>query len=289
MGKSLYLSVEVIKLHSFGRSLVLLAVSVLLLVPAFGAVKRFVPPVPEQIEKELMDMINRDRQALGRRPLLPDPLLQEIARSHSAKMAAEGKLSHTFPGWPAPEQKLSLAGACFLRSSENVAYSQTPFARFIHESLMNSILHKINILEERMRQAGIGVCKKGNDYYISEEFADIIDCPEAGEVTAFMENHLRQWYMEKFGLTLALSSEAKPWARVSAQQNLAGNPIALAPFTDRKLQVIGVSFNELDPILAELKKEIKSNGIKSFAVGVAWGRTTGFPGGTYAVSLVLFE
>jgi hypothetical protein len=275
----------------FRSSLVLpfLACFILLAAPGFGAVKRFVPPSPEQIETELLDMINRDRQLLGRKPLLPDPLLQEIARGHSAKMAAEGKLSHTFPGWPAPEQKLSLAGACFLRNSENVAYSQTPFASFIHESLMNSVLHKINILEERMRQAGIGVCKKGNDYYVSEEFADIIACPDVEKVTAFMENDLRRWYLENFSLNLAVASEAKPWVRVSAQQNLAGNPIALEPFTDRKLQVIGVSYNELQPILAELKKEIRSNGIKSFAVGVAWGRTSSFPGGTYAVSLVLFE
>ncbi len=272
-----------------GLLLPLLACFLLPAAPGFGAIKRFVPPAPEQIEKELLDMINRDRELLGRKPLLADPLLQEIARSHSAKMAEEGRLSHTFPGWPAPEQKLRLAGACFLRNSENVAFSRAPFARFIHESLMNSILHKINILEERMRQAGIGVCKKGNDYYVSEEFADIIACPDVGKVTAFMENSLRQWYMESFGLNLAVTADAGLWARVSAQQNLIGNPIALDPFTDRKVQVIQVSFNELEPILAELKKEIKSNGIKSFAVGVAWGRTTSFPGGTYSISLVLFE
>ena len=125
--------------------------------------------------------------------------------------------------------------------------------------------------------------QKGNDYYVSEEFADIIDCPKAEEITALMENRLRQWYMEKFGLNLPLSAEAKLWARVSAQQNLVGNPIAWEPFTDRRLQVIGVSFNELDPILAELEKEIKSNGIKSFAVGVAWADSMGFPGGRFGL------
>lgn len=278
-----------VKVSRSGLLLPLLACFLLPAAAGLGAVKRFVPPSPEQIETELLEMINRDRQLLGRKPLLPDPLLQEIARGHSAKMAAEGKLSHTFPGWPAPEQKLRLAGACFLCNSENVAFSQTPFAGFIHESLMNSFLHKINILDERVRQAGIGVCKKGSDYYVSEEFADIIACPDTGEITAFMENALRRWYMENFGRNLAVNADVRLWARVSAQQNLIGNPIALDPFTDLKVHVIQVSFNELDPILAELKKEIRSNGIMSFAVGVAWGRTTSFPGGTYAVSLMLFE
>lgn len=271
------------------RILLLLSAWVLTAAPGFGAVKRFVFPTPEQTEKELLDLINSDRQRLGRKPLLPDALLQEIARAHSAKMAEEGKLSHYFPRWPGPEQKLSLAGACFLRNSENVAHSQTPFAAFIHESLMDSLLHRINILDEGMLQAGIGVCKKGNDFYISEEFAAIIDCPQAKETTVLIENDLRRWYLEEFNQDLALAADAGLWARVSAQQNLIDNPMVPAPLNAPKMQVVGVKFNDLGIILAELKKEIRHNRARSFAVGVAWGRTGSFPGGTYSVTLLLFE
>jgi hypothetical protein len=271
------------------RLLLLLAAGLWLAAPGAGAAKRFVFPTPEQIEKEILDLVNRDRRLLGRKPLLPDPLLQEIARAHSAKMAAEGRLSHYFPGWPDPEQKLSLAGACFLRDSENVAHSQTPFAGFIHESLMASPLHQVNILDEGMLQAGIGVCKKGNDYYVSEEFAAIIACPDAGEATAFIENDLRGWYAAEFGQDLALAADAGLWARVAAQQNLIDNPITPAPLNASKVQVIEVKFNDLKTILAELKKEIRRKRTRSFAVGVAWGRSAGFPGGTFSVSLLLFE
>lgn len=272
-----------------GRLLLLLVVLLPLAASGVSAVKRFALPAPEQIEKELLEMINLDRERLGRQPLLPDPRLQEIARSHSAKMAAEGELSHHFPDWPSPEQKLRLGDVCFLASAENVAYSPSPSAKTIHDALMGSAGHRMNILDGRMHQAGIGVCQKGDDLYVSEEFAAIIACPDAGEATAFIADDLRRWYGEEFGQNLALAADAGVWARVSAQQNLIDNPIAPAPLNASKVQVIEVKFNDLETILAELKKEIRHNRARSFAVGVAWGRTAGFPGGTYSVSLLLFD
>lgn len=260
-----------------------------LAVPGFGTVKRYVLPTSEQIETELLAMINRDRERLGRKPLFSQPLLQEIARSHSAKMAVEGKLSHHFPNWPSLEQKLRLGNAYFLASAENIAYSQSPSTPFIHEALMGSVGHRLNILDERMLQAGIGVCQTGNGYYVSEEFAAIIDCPDAEKVTAFIENDLRGWFAGKFKMNLPLYAEARPWARLSAQQNLINNPIALEPFADHKVHLINICFNDLDTVLAELKKEIKSSGIRAITVGVAWGRNPSFPGGTYSVSLLVFE
>ena len=280
---------KAIELRGFGRLYRLLIVSVLLSVFGVGAVERYVPPAAEQIEKEILEMINRDRELAGRNPLLFHPLLQEIARSHSAKMAAEGKLSHHFPDWPSPEQKLRLGNVYFLASAENVAYSQSLSAAFIHEALMGSVGHRQNILDERMLQAGIGVCQTGNDYYVSEEFAAIIDCPDAEKVTAFIENDLRGWFAGKFKMNLPLFAEAKPWARLSAQQNLINNPLALEPFGDHKVRLINICFNDLETILAELKGEIKNSGIKAITVGVAWGRNPSFPGGTYSVSLLLFE
>ena len=272
-----------------GGFLLLLVLAALLPVPGFGAVKRYVPATPEQIETELLDRINQERERLGRKPLSPHPLLQEIARSHSAKMAAEGNLSHFFPGWPSPVDKLRQGNACFLTHAENIASSPTPFAEFIHAALMDSILHRINILDGRMLQAGIGVCQAGNHYYVSEEFAAIIDCPSPDKVMALIENDLCRWYRGEFNSMPVILVEARSMANVSAQQFLINNPIAFEPFAERKMHGITVCFNEIETILAELKKEIKSGGIKAMAVGVAWGRNRSFPGGAYSVSLLFFD
>lgn len=266
-----------------------LAVFCLLAAPGFGAVKRYVPATPEQIETELLEMINLDRERLGRKPLLHHPLLQEIARSHSGKMAAETELSHHFPDWPGPEQKLRLGNVYFLTCAENVAFSPSPSAKFIHEALMGSVGHRTNILDERMLQAGIGVSKAGNDYYVSEEFAAIIDYPSTDKAMALMENDLCRWYKGKFNRMPVILVEARPLAKASAQQFLVNEPISLGPSGDRDMQAINMCYNAMETILAELKKEIKSYRITSLAVGVAWGRNASFPGGTYSICLLLFE
>lgn len=271
------------------RPLAALVLAAWLAAPAAADVKRYVPPGPEQIETELLELVNRERERLGRRALQPHPLLQEIARAHSAKMAAEGRLSHYFSGWPSPEQKLRLANACFLANSENVACSPTPGAGFIHEALMNSVRHRINILDERMLQAGIGVCRAGNRYYVSEEFAAIIECPSAPEVMVAIENSLCRFYREKFGVTPVIAVAARTLARVSAQQKLAGIPISMDFPSPGKMRTVNICFNELDRILAELEKEMLGAGIEALAVGVVWGWKTGFPGGVFSVSLLLFE
>ncbi len=272
-----------------GRFIAALVLAAWLTATGAAAVKRYIPPTPDQIETELLELVNRERVRLGRRALQLHPLLQEIARSHSAKMAAEDKLSHYFPNWPFPEQKLRLGNAYFLASAENIAFSPTPHAEFIHQALMGSVLHRINILDERMLQAGIGVCKTGNNYYVSEEFAAIIDYPSTDKEMALMENDLCCWYKEKFNRMPVILVEARPMARVSAQQFLIDNPISLEPFSDRKMQGINMCYNDLETIRTELKKDIKSYGITALAVGGAWGRNTSFPGGAYSVCLLLFE
>jgi uncharacterized protein YkwD len=266
----------------------LFVVLILLATAGRGAVKRYVPPTPEQIERELLELINRDRAALGRPPLLAHPALQEIARDHSARMAAANELSHYFPGWPRPEQRLQRAGLCFLASSENVARGPSPIARFIHEALMDSVTHRINILDGRMLQAGIGVIKEGEEFYVTQEFAAIIDCPLPEVVMVRIENELVRWHRERYVAPPVIESAARLPARVSAQQYLLGNPLSVGVASERGMHGVTVCYNDLAAILSELKKEIDRGPFAALAVGVAWGRNASFPGGAYAVCLLLF-
>jgi uncharacterized protein YkwD len=266
-----------------------LAVLALWPVAGPGAVKRYVPAAPEQIETELLEMVNRERELQGRGPLVQHPLLREIARSHSAKMATENLLSHYFPGWPPPMEKLRQADVYFLINAENIALSPTPDAGYIHQAFMDSFGHRINILDGRMLQAGIGVVKSGYDYYVTQEFAALIDRPDEEKAMALIEGDLRGWFKEKFGTQAASAVEARSWAKVSAQQYLRGNPISLDLFNERKMHGINICYNDMETILAELKTAKWNAAVSSLAVGVAWGRNAGFPGGTYSVSLLLFE
>ena len=53
-------------------------------------------PRPE-LETQMLDLVNRERQAAGLNPLQPDPELTEVARRHSADMFARGYFSHDTP------------------------------------------------------------------------------------------------------------------------------------------------------------------------------------------------
>jgi len=271
------------------RSILLLVACAWSSTPAGGAVKRYVTPTPEQIETELLELINRDRQRLGREPLLPHPLLQEIARGHSGKMAAERQLSHGFPGWPALEQRMQQGNLCFLASAENVARGQTPFARFIHEALVASFRHRVNILDGRMLQAGIGVCRSGNEYFVTEEFAAIVECPVPEAAMVMIENELARWHQERFAVVPVIQSAARLPARVSAQQYLLGTPLDLRVLSAKGMHGVSICYNDMATILAELKKEICRSPVSSLTVGVAWGRNLSFPGGAYSVCVFFFN
>jgi uncharacterized protein YkwD len=272
-----------------GRVVIGLAFVCLLANQGFGAVKRYVPPTPDRIEAELLELINRDRAALGRQPLLAHPVLREIARGHSAKMAAEGELSHAFPGWPLLEQRLQQAGLCFLASAENVARGRNPGAPFIHEALMASVTHRINILDGRMLQIGIGVCKAGDEFYVTQEFAAVIDRPLPEATMVAIENELVRGYGGRYAAVPRIESAARLPARVSAQQYLFGNPISVGVISLKGMHGVTVCYNDLAIILSELKQEIDRGPVGSLAVGVAWGRNANFPGGAYAVCLLLFK
>jgi hypothetical protein len=140
-----------------------------------------------------------------------------------------------------------------------------------------------------MLQAGIGVCRSGDDYYVTQEFAAIFTCPTPKAVMVEIENELCRWYKEKFGFSPVAQLDARLLARVSAQQYLFNNPLDLQSLTDRETRGVNVCYNDLNVIMAELKKEITNLAVTSLAVGVAWGRNASFPGGTYSVSLLIFE
>jgi uncharacterized protein YkwD len=108
-------------------------------------------------EAEMLELVNRERERYGLRPLAADPELRTIARSHSRAMFELGYLSHTSPVTGSPQDRLQRAGVVFAIAGENLAYA--PNVRLAHEGLMNSPGHRANILRPAFGRVGIGVIK----------------------------------------------------------------------------------------------------------------------------------
>ena len=125
-------------------------------------------PRPD-LEKQMLDLVNQERQAAGLNPLAPDPELTQVARQHSTDMFARGYFAHDTPEGLTPFDRMNKAGVRFLTAGENLALAPTlPLA---HTGLMNSPGHRANILRPQFGRVGIGVMDGGmRGLMVSQEF-----------------------------------------------------------------------------------------------------------------------
>ena len=125
-------------------------------------------PRPD-LEKQMLDLVNRERQANGLAPLAPDPELTEVARRHSADMFARGYFAHDTPEGLSPFDRMRAANVRFLTAGENLALA--PTISVAHTGLMNSPGHRANILRREFGRVGIGVMDGGmRGLMVSQEF-----------------------------------------------------------------------------------------------------------------------
>ena len=125
-------------------------------------------PRPD-LEKQMLDLVNQERQAAGLNPLAPDPELTQVARQHSTDMFARGYFAHDTPEGLSPFDRMNKAGVRFLTAGENLALAPTlPLA---HTGLMNSPGHRANILRPQFGRLGIGIMDGGmRGLMVSQEF-----------------------------------------------------------------------------------------------------------------------
>jgi uncharacterized protein YkwD len=125
-------------------------------------------PRPD-LEKQMLDLVNRERSAAGLRPLAADPELTEVARRHSADMFARGYFAHDTPEGLTPFDRMHQSNVQFLTAGENLALA--PTLSVAHTGLMNSPGHRANILRAQFGRVGIGIMDGGmRGLMVSQEF-----------------------------------------------------------------------------------------------------------------------
>jgi hypothetical protein len=127
-------------------------------------------PEPASPEQQVMDLANADRAQQGLPPFKWDPALAQAAAEHAQWMAQQPALSHQYPGEPDLVARAAGAGVHFRSIAENVALAPSPKA--LEQEWMNSAPHRANLLNPGMNVIGVGLVKKGGNYYAVEDFAD---------------------------------------------------------------------------------------------------------------------
>ena len=127
-------------------------------------------PRPE-LEAEMLRLVNKERTAVGLKPLLPDPELTAVARKHSADMFARGYFAHVTPEGKDPFDRMRAANVRFVTAGENLALA--PTLQIAHTGLMNSPGHRANILRSSFGRVGIGIMDGGaRGLMVTQEFRD---------------------------------------------------------------------------------------------------------------------
>jgi hypothetical protein len=153
----------------------------------------------ESPEQQVMDLANADRVQQGLSPLKWDPALAQAAEEHAQLMAQQPALSHQYPGEPDLVARAGAAGSHFRSIAENVALASSP--RALEQEWMNSAPHRANILDPRMNTVGIGLVRKGVNYYAVEDFADGVSQLGPDQIEQKISQLLQQKGLQPAGMT----------------------------------------------------------------------------------------
>jgi uncharacterized protein YkwD len=117
-------------------------------------------------EQKLLDLTNRARAKAKLAPLRLNPVLCAVARAHSANMAKQGKMKHLLDGKDV-FARLDDAKYPWRSAGENIATGRNFKPEEIFRDWMASKSHRVNILEKKFEEIGLGVADdgKGNVYY----------------------------------------------------------------------------------------------------------------------------
>jgi uncharacterized protein YkwD len=125
-----------------------------------------------RVEREMVDLVNRERRAHGLPALAPDAGLAAVARDHSLDMARSGFFAHESPTTGRPQDRIFRAGLASSATGENIA--QAANLEEAHRNLMNSPRHRANILSTLFDRIGIGIVARGRTLLVTQNFRKAI-------------------------------------------------------------------------------------------------------------------
>lgn len=122
-------------------------------------------------EREMVDLVNKERTSRGVSALSFDAAITEVARGKSRDMFERRYFSHYDPDGKNAADRMNEARINYTLVGENLAYA--PDLASAHQGLMGSEGHRTNILEGRFHRIGIGVIDGGiHGKMFTQIFAD---------------------------------------------------------------------------------------------------------------------
>jgi len=135
----------------------------LLLALAAHAAGGQAPPF-EKLERQMAEIVNRERARHKLPPLAYRAQLAAVARAHSLDMKTHHFMAHKSPRTGGPKDRVAKARIPFRAAAENIAVA--PSVEAGHQWLMNSPKHRDNILHRKLSHIGIGILRNEHGWLV---------------------------------------------------------------------------------------------------------------------------
>lgn len=221
-------------------------------------------------EQYLFQAVNTERAAAGLQAVTWNPTLTHAAQDHALRMRSAQAISHQFQGEPGLAERAAASGSRFSRVAENVATSTSILE--MHTALMNSPLHRDNILDPQVNSIGISVVVSGRQMWGVEDFARDV------QPLSYLQQETQVEHL--LSVAGASSVEANEAARATCRQS--------SGYTgDRPAFVMRFTSTDLSRLPTQLTTRIAQGGFSSAAVGACDTKTkSSFA--TYNIAVVLY-
>ena len=120
------------------------------------------------LEQKAVLLLNAERKKEGLDPLQVNLKLSKLAADYALDMGTRKFFSHVDPDGRDPFERMAAIGIDFPNAGENIALS--PDVETAHKMLMDSPLHRENVLNPKYTEIGIGVrpAARGGVYLVQE-------------------------------------------------------------------------------------------------------------------------
>ncbi len=247
-------------------------------------------PKIDTIEKELWNLINKERK-LHNLPLLElSTALSDMARQHSLDMANQGKpeLTNLSSSGMSLTNRLKDAGIFYVDAGENVAFSETFVAESIHQSLFENEELVKNILNPDFTQIGIGVVhQEHKGYYITQDFLRPLMLKTDKQVSQIIQDRINTERRLMALQSLDLWLEAEQFAQNLAERKAIGQDLPEIPPKFGETLVVFLKTPSLTQEELNFPEAVNPR-YNSVALGIWFGKNRDYPGGVYVLALMLF-
>jgi uncharacterized protein YkwD len=120
------------------------------------------------LEQKAVQLLNADRKDAGLEPLKINLKLSKLAADYAADMNNRKFFSHVDPEGKDPFDRMAAIGIDFPNEGENIALG--PDVETAQKMLMDSPLHRENLLNPKFTEIGIGVrlASRGGVYLVQD-------------------------------------------------------------------------------------------------------------------------